>query len=41
MDTSTPSPKKIEILVISKDKFDEIQGKMLSEKEIEELLKKN
>lgn len=41
MDTSSPSPKKIEILVISKDKYDEIKGRMLTEKEIEDLLKKN
>lgn len=42
MDTTTPAPNKIEIVIITKEKnTGEVRGKTLKEKEIEDLLKKN
>lgn len=41
MDTTSPSPQKIEIVIISKDQHNEVKSKTLTEAEVLELLKKN
>ena len=41
MDTVAPAPKKIEILLISKNNNQEVTGKFLNLTEVEDLLKKN
>ena len=41
MDTNSPSASKIELVVIKRNEFNEVEGKTLSEKEVNELLLKN
>ena len=40
MDTSSPAPQKIEVVIISKDDYD-VKSKTLVESEVLGLLKKN
>ena len=41
MDTGKPQAKKLEVVVLTQDQNGQVNGKSLSEVEINELLKKN